>query len=43
MATNPNANKKDLIQAVRFYVDKIVSDPTIGGNFFIHFMLCFFH
>ena len=21
----------DLVKAVRFYIDKIVSDPTIGG------------
>ena len=25
-------NRKDLIQAIRFYIDKIVSDPTIGGD-----------
>jgi hypothetical protein len=23
--------KKDLISAIRFYIDKIVSDPAIGG------------
>lgn len=26
------SSKKDLIQAIRFYVDKIVNDPTMGGE-----------
>ncbi len=30
MATN--SSKKDIITAVRFYIDKIVSDPSIGGG-----------
>ena len=29
------AGKVDLFAAVRFYVDKIVTDATIGGNFYI--------
>ena len=24
--------KKDVISAIRFYVDKVVSDPAIGGE-----------
>lgn len=24
--------KRDLIQAVRFYLDKILSDPALGGK-----------
>jgi hypothetical protein len=27
-----NNAKKDLISSIRFYVDKIVSDPSIGGK-----------
>lgn len=31
MYTGSGSNKSDVIQAVRFYVDKIVTDPTIIG------------
>ena len=35
-------SKIDVISAVRFYVDKIVSDPTIGGKvFYIFYYIVF--
>ena len=32
-------SKIDVISAVRFYIDKIVSDPTIGGCCFSNYSI----